>query len=236
MKYREQYAPRISDFGRDGKLSLGAILCILEDVGCHHSATANDDVLKSGLSGVSWIITNWRIGIRGEAPGGGVLDVCTWSRKRSGPTTVLREFTVTDAAGREIIAAEARFAIWDFNAGGPVRITDALMKAYKSEDVAVFEDELKRPVPPDSFSAPVPVVLRKSDVDYNGHVHNTRYPEIAGEGAELDFFKASEVNIAYRKPLLETDSVGVATAETDNGVFISINNQDGPCCYIELKK
>ena len=235
MVYEEIYAPRISDCERDGKLSPAAVLCILEDVGCHHSATVNDDVLKSGLAGVSWIITNWRIAIRGEAPGDGKILVSTWSRKKAGPTTVLREFTMCDPNGSEIIAAEARFAVWDFNAGGPVRITDELMEAYKSEDRAVFADEIRRIVPPDGFSAPVPVTLRKSDIDYKGHVHNTRYLEIAAECGAFDFWRAKEVNIAYRKPIIETDSVTVSTADMCGGRFISIGNQDGACCFIELK-
>ena len=236
MVYEEIYIPRISDCGRDGRLSPGAALCIMEDIGCHHSSTANDDVLKSGLAGVSWILTSWRIGIRGEAPCDEKLRVRTWSRKRSGPTTVLREFTVGGENGREIIAAEARFAIWDFRTGGPVRITDELMMAYRSEDVPVFNDEIRRIVPPDGLSSPVNVSLRNSDIDYNGHVHNTRYLEIAGECPGFDFWGAEEVDIAYRKPVLFTDTVSVSSADTESGRFFSINNQDGPCCYIELKK
>ncbi len=237
MVFNDTYIPRITDRGRDGKLLPGAVLCIMEDLAYRHCAAADDDVLKNSLAGVAWICLNWRIGIRGAAPEDGRLDVSTWSRKRAGLTTVLREFSVRDAAGNDIIAAEARFALWDIKAGTPVKITDELIAAYRSEDRPVFQDEIKRLIPPEEYSSSASVALRGSDIDYNGHVHNTRYLDIASEGAGgfFDFWGAKEINIAYRKPVEEGDRVSVSRAETAAGRFFSINNQDGPCCFIELK-
>lgn len=238
MFFEETCKPRISDFEKGGKISLTSIMCILEDVGAHHSAYANDDVLQYSLAGSAWVCTNWRIRIIKPPAGNKELQVTTWARVKTTGAAVLREYTICDQKGELLVIAQAKFVRLDLHTGKPVRITDELYDAYEPEECSVFEEEMERLTPPEGLGEGQPVPLRKSDVDFNGHVHNTRYIDIAAAGIpeeQFDLTKAKELNIAFRKALKASDQVSVVYALIDGGCFISVNNQHGPCCYMFAK-
>lgn len=107
-------------------------------------------------------------------------------------------------------------------AGRLERITDALYAGYHPEDRAVFADPLPRLRPPAAFEDAQTLALRQSDLDYNGHVHNTRYLEFALEalppGREF-----TRLSVVYNRPLAAQETVTLrhtAAGETHTlGVF-----------------
>jgi len=237
MFFEEICKPRIADFGKGGKLSLTAVMAIMEDAGSHQCTYVGDDVLESSLSGSAWVCTNWRIRIRKMPAGGQDLKVCTWARTNESRSTVLRDYTISSGSGTPLIIAEAKFVRMDIFAGKPVRITEKLYQTYQPEDKTIFEDEMTRLTEPEEYDCEMQVALRESDVDFNGHVHNIRYLDIAAagvpEGGKL-LRKAAEINIAYRRALTESDKVVVRSKAQEDGRFISIANEKGSCCLIHI--
>ena len=63
MFYSEIYQPGVADFDRGGKLGYEAILRILENTASRHSDTAGDDVVADSRSGITWVLTDWRVRI-----------------------------------------------------------------------------------------------------------------------------------------------------------------------------
>ncbi len=237
MIYRETYIPRLSDYDRDGKLSYTSLLCLLEDIGSHHSTYADDDIMEGSRAGIAWVCTNWHIFLKKRPVGGEALHISTWVRAGRAAATILRDFRVCDETGTELVLAESRCALLDIKSGRPVRISEELLGAYEPEEKAVFDTEMKRVAPLKEYDLSVPVPIRKSDIDFNGHVHNTRYMELALEGIRKGILfekDVKEIYISYRRPVAEGDSVFVKCTEKESGYLLSISNDGGPCCLAEL--
>lgn len=127
MYYKEIYQPRISDYDRNGKLSYEAILQILETAGSHHSDTVGDSVIEGTQSGISWILTEWRVQIKRRTDSKEELHITTWVRGKAPASTVFRDFILTDGNGDEVIRAEAKFALLDLANSKLTRISESFL-------------------------------------------------------------------------------------------------------------
>lgn len=237
MYYQKTYTPRPSDYNRYGRLSYEAILHLLESVASDHSANAGDSVADANKKGIAWILTEWHVKILRRPENGECLNVTTWVRGKAPASTVYRDFILTDTNGAEVIRAEAKFALLDLNTSRLTRISEEVFASYQPEEQTVFE-ETARLRAPSEFTEEKEIRLRRSDIDFNGHVHNTRYVDLATEALPRDFFEmdsVSEIRVSYTKPLKEDDNVTLKYVHSDNGENISIAANNKHCCLVVLR-
>ena len=224
MFFKEICKPRLSDFDRTGRLSYEAVLQLLETVAAHQAESVNDSILRGSREGSTWIFVDWRVAICRRPETEEALEVITWARERTAAAAVFRDFAVTGEDGEEILRAEAKFARLNLQTGRLERITDELYAAYQPESRAVFPETAAKLRVPEAYQEEIPLSLRRSDLDYNGHVHNTRYLELALEalpaGTELKEFR-----LLYAKPLTEGDAVTVKY--THNGGICTVGIYGG---------
>ena len=232
MFFTEDYLPRLDDYDRGGRLSYEAILQILENVGAHHAARASDAVAAGGLA---WMLLDWRIAVARRPGLFEPLQLRTWSRGKATALTTDRDFVVTDTAGGELLRAEAKFALVDVQAQKMTRISDELTRAYEPETERVFDCDAPRLHVPAAFDAVQPVVLRRGDIDYNGHVHNTRYVTFALDALpEADWLADgfTRLRIVYRAPVRPDSRPEIARAAVDGGWRFAITAADGTVCTL----
>jgi acyl-ACP thioesterase len=233
MYYKEIYQTRISDYDRNGKLSYEAILQILETAGSHHSDTVGDSVIEGSQSGIAWILTEWRVQVLRRTDSKEKLQIATWVRGKAPASTVFRDFILTDENGNEVIRAEAKFALFDLTTSRLTRISEELFGSYQPEDKTVFEDAQRLRAPSD-FSSETELKLRRSDIDFNGHVHNTRYVDLAMEALPNDIFANddfTELHILYFKPVIEHSAVK-AQYHFDGSSHLVTVYADNACCSL----
>lgn len=238
MIYTEIYQPRISDYDRNGKLSYEAILQILETAGSHHSDTVGDSVIEGSQSGIAWILTEWRVQVLRRTDSKEKLQIATWVRGKAPASTVFRDYILTDSNGNEVIRAEAKFALLDLCTGRLTRISKELFASYQPEDKIVFDTAAPRLRAPAAFDSKQTVILRKSDIDFNGHVHNTRYMDFALEALPSSTHPANNIYefcIVYNKAIRDSTAITVRKAATEMGDLICIYSDDILCTVIELK-
>ncbi|MBQ1684900.1 MAG: hypothetical protein II072_05275 [Clostridia bacterium] len=237
MIYSEKYRPRVSDFDKTGALSLEAILEMAEDLASHHSATAGDMVLEGQRRGVSWVLLEWRVEIASRPEGDCVLNGTTWVRGKARSSICERDMVFSDTAGNELIKAEAKLAMVDIAAGRFARIDEKLLSPEFLEERHLFDDELPRMRPYDDYDFEVRPMLRESDLDLNGHVHNTKYLALVIEalpgGAERARL-VSSMRIAYLKPVKDCLSVVIKAKQTEQGIAFAIMNGELLCSLIEF--
>lgn len=240
MFFEKVIHPRLSDCDRSGHLSCEALLHILEDVGSQHSEALHDNVLERSRQGTSWILVSWRIQFARRPDGDGLLHVTTWSRANLAKGAMFRDFLVTDPAGQELVRAEARLAMIDLATGRLVRVTEEMYAAYATEEKALFDTKTPRLRPPQEYETERAIPLRRSDIDFNGHVHNSRYLEFALEAVPEELYLQPafrELHILYRRPLREGDEALVRChADPDAGVCQSTVYSGGlPCAMVEWR-
>ena len=125
MIYHETVRPRLSDFGRTGRMTCEAVLQILETAGSHHSDSAGDPLLRDTEEGAVWILTDWRARFLKPVISGEPFQVDTWMYKRSTAGITLRGYILTDEAGNVTGVTLIRMELGEPDASGrrsPVEI------------------------------------------------------------------------------------------------------------------
>lgn len=237
MFYSELYKPRPSDYTKKGKISFEAILQIMESVADNHSESVGDSVAEANKKGIAWILTEWWVKIIRRPENGEKLHVTTWIRGKAPASIVYRDFLITDENGSDIIEAEAKFALFDLNTKSLVRVDEELFMSYQPEKKNIF-DNAPRLRSANTYDDETEIGLRNSDMDFNAHLHNTRYITLALEGlknADSRGYDFSEFRIAYVKPVQEGNTVQIKTLATDTGYLIEICSQHIACSIVELK-
>ena len=234
MFFTEKVEPRLNDFDAAGFLSYEAILQILENLSAHHALTVNDRV--SG-AGIAWILVDWRVEILSRPKQFQKLNATTWVRKTPPSGTTYRDFKVTDDKGNLLIKASSRFALINTGTGRMTRISAELMDSYGPENDSAFEEDRGRLSEPDTFDREAPIVLRKTDIDYNGHVHNTRYVDFALDALTEEDFKKDydHLRIAYRSAISFDSQPVIRHSSWKDGHFFCIYAEDRLCTMIELR-
>lgn len=237
MFYKEKHNPRPSDYNRNGKLSYEAILQILENAAGNHSANMGDSIADANKNGIAWILTEWRVRIVRRPENGESLNIITWVRGKAPASAVYRDFLLTDANGNEVIRAEAKFALFDLATSRLTRISEELFGSYQPESKTVFEDS-QRLRAPSEFTSETEIKLRRSDIDFNGHVHNTRYIDFAMEVLPNEIFARddfTELHILYFKPVMEHSAVKAQYHFDGSSHLVTIYADTVCCALVELK-
>lgn len=236
MYYRKKYTPRPGDYNKNNNLAYEAILQILESIAGIHSASVGDSVADLSRNKISWILAEWHIKFIRHPENGEDLSITTWVRGKTPASTVFRDFLVYDEDGSEVIRAEAKFALYDLESSKLTRINEELFASYQPEEKVIFEDVQKLRVPSE-YEAETKIQLRRSDIDFNGHVHNTRYMDYALQALPKEIYDKnsfSEIKIIYRKAITEEDNVALKYLYTDSRANVGIYGNDVLCCLVEF--
>ena len=237
MKFSKIYEPRISEYARDGKLSVNSIISILEDAGSKHSASVNDNVIESGLKGISWILVEWNVKIHSLPDSTQMLYLDTWAISKRAELITSREFEVKDANGNVYINACEKLVLQDFNNGRLLKITPEMMTDYKPEEEIHYDFDFSKLREPESYDFEKTLAVRTTDIDFNEHVHNTFYLDYALEAIEHYENKAiSGFRILYKKPLVYGDTATLKSLNTEDAYIVGIYKEDTLCTLVELKK
>lgn len=239
MIYTEKVLPRLDDCDRRGRLSLKAVLHILENAANHHSLSAADDAVENGLKGVAWVISVWDVYIVRLPEISGELEVSTWTKRgKTAESSSARQYIIKDAKGGVCIRAAAKYALFDLAANLLIRITPELLERYKPEDSAAVET-INRIKEPKSYVSETKIAVRRADIDFNRHVHNSVYIDYAAEALPPEAFEESfsELSVAYRRPIKEGDFPVAKCFADESGYIVGIYNQENALCtLVEFKK
>ena len=79
--------------------------------------------------------------------------------------------------------------------------------------------------------------LRRSDIDFNGHVHNTKYLDLALEAlpdtVPRDVFTG--FRMVYPKAVKDVEAVTLKYTLTDTGPFVCVYSADTLCTLIRFE-
>lgn len=209
MVYKEQYRTQIEDYSQKGQLSLSAMLKIFENIGNQHADSVSDEVIKGSQNGVAWILVDWRVEIIKRPQYNKTLDVHTWAWGKAMASQICRDFELYDESGELCAVGSAKFALFDIENGKLFKISQELFDIYKPEERSVFSVKTKRLKEPSEYDCEQSIAIRRSDIDFNGHVHNIAYLDFALEAIpeqiyENDSFKG--FHISYIKPADKGDN------------------------------
>ena len=228
---------RVEDFDQKGLLTPPALLSIFENTSARHADSIGYSDMKESLCcGMAWVVTNWRIEVLRAPSYEEDFSASTWLH--SGSRQATREMFLKSKSGELLALGQAKLCMVDRRTGSPVLSSPERMAAYQPESATAFSDRLPRLRPPVSYTDAEPVSLRRSDMDYNGHLHNTAYLNLALDAAPQEILSQGihTIRISYRSPVRRGDPLVLKSTRQDGGWIVSFVREEEVCAVVALNE
>ena len=214
MIYTRDYEVAFEDCEHSMKMSPKGVLRAVERVASLHSDRVDDNVIDSSVNnGITWVIVEWNVKILRVPDYCEKVTVSTWSYCADNTRSVKRGALICDSQGNHLVEVLIKFMLIDRKTGLPLRITQEIIEKYKPEDKSVYdESNLGIVHEPKEFEREIVLPLRRSDIDFNEHVHNLNYLDFALEALPEEIYKRddySNMRIIYRRAMKSSDIAAV---------------------------
>ncbi len=177
------FAVRSEDLGAGSLISDSALLELMGETAGVHANLIRQGIYDRESFPYAWVLLGWRVRVERRVPAYRNITVRTWSRGHD-RLFAYRDFEVFDESGHTVASAASRWMVLDLKKNFPARMVPEIIDPYEPEPSrSVFPDyvfpQLIDPQPEAESSRTVPVL--RSMTDFNGHVHNTVYLDLADE-------------------------------------------------------
>jgi medium-chain acyl-[acyl-carrier-protein] hydrolase len=208
------------------RLGLVGALGFLQDIAWIHAAHLGFGYEEMLAGGTLWALTRQRLEMAEWPKWGERVEVRTWSRAPSG-LQAYREFELR-VPGRAIGRCSTTWLVLDEKTRRPRALNFKSAGAHHTSDLLDFE-AAKLP-PREGLEKLAVFEVRRSDLDLNGHVNNTRYAQwvldAARETVAEDQLRVYEVNF-----LAETFPGDAVAVEAAGGFFQGRRVGDGKVVF-----
>ena len=130
--------------------------------------------------------------------------------------------------GIEVARAASVWALVDINEGKLLR-ADSYSVGFENEPIITTAAPLRIKMPkPDEFVCVGKRKIVYSDIDYNMHMNNTRYPNMLCDFMDIcDTERISGMSLSYLSEAALGDEIEVLRQKTDGAYFFKTVNKDG---------
>lgn len=230
MILENEYTVKLSEIGKDNKVTNKAILSYLEDIGGIHSNKAGYGVFEIKETHLSWILLGWRLQVLRRPKYAEKIKIKTWSKGVIKFYTY-RDFEIYDEQGNLIIKASSKWVLLDIEKGKIVRIGTEIMDKYQPEtDKNVFNrEEFDKVQEPTEYQYEKDYTVRRADIDVNNHMHNLNYIELANEALPEETYRGAlfnDVRITYKKEIKLGETVKCKYVFKDDKHIIVVKSKD----------
>lgn len=234
MIFTYDFEMGLSDITNEKTVKNTAVLRIFEDIASKHSDSVHNGLNDIIDNGFSWVLLEWRLKVEKRPRYGDVLNARTWVRN-STKLYSYRDFEIY-VNGERAVCGSSKWICVDIKTLRPVKLTDELLDKYRPEpDKNVFGmKEFDKVREQESYDKEISYIIRKSDIDINGHVHNLNYLDMAYEVFDIKKEPDSAI-VSYKKEIKYGDAVKISGVVTDDGLFAKISGENGTNAVVELK-
>lgn len=234
MKFSKVYEPRVNEYDKSGKLGLHSLIGLIEDIGAKHSDSVGDNIFESGLKGISWVLVEWNIKINRLPDYTKELYLETWPICKKAELITKREFEIKDKDGNVYIAACEKLVLQDFNKQQLIKVTPEMLEKYVPEQELKNEFDFSKLREPESYDFEKQLNIRKTDIDFNNHVHNSYYLDYALDITE-NLEDVREIRILYKQPLKLGEKAIIKRKSEDGKHIVAIYKEDTLCTLVKIK-
>lgn len=226
---------RYSEVNAHKKLDIAGIINYFQDCSTFHSEELGIGLEYLMNQNKAWMITNWHVKIVRLPELGEEVSINTWP---SGFKAMFgyRSFTMTDAKGELIAAANSIWVLMDLKKQRPIRTNTIEVEKYKLEEAfSMPSTPRKLEISPEYVEGETFQVIR-DNLDTNHHVNNGQYIKMAMEYLPTDF-KTEEVLVEYKKSALLGDTISPRITLSNEKCTVVLAGSDGsPYCILEFRR
>ena len=216
---------RYSEAINGNKMSYHALFNYLQDTSTLHSEELGQtgaDLLKDDMA---WILSFWQVCIEKMPELSEDIAISTWPYSTKG-LFGLRNYTVEDSDGKQIMKANSIWVLIQASTGRPVRIPDEVAACYPDEPKLEMDYCDRKIVIPEEYEEQEPIVVPKYFIDTNNHVNNAKYVMIA-EQYLPEGFDVAEIRIEYKLAAVLGDMIVPRVTIKEKEVTVALVTSGG---------
>ena len=230
MIVEKEYQVKLSEIGKDNKVTNKAILSYLEDIGGIHSNIAGYGVLDIPKTHLTWVLLEWKLQVIKRPNYCEKIKIKTWS-KQAIKCYACRDFEILNEQGETIAKAISKWILVNVEKGKIVKVEDDVLSHYEPEvDKTVFENEdFEKLKEPENYQLETEYKVKRADIDVNDHMHNLNYLELANEALPEEVYRGDEfsnIRITYKKEIKLGEVVKCKYAFDEGKHFIVVKSED----------
>lgn len=233
MIYTEKVKIPLKDVEQGNVISDRGLLEIFENVATHHSDFIHDGVNEIKEKGKAWVLMDWKVKVLSRPNYGEEFRVNTWSREndiQDKKIATYRDFEMYNEKGELCVIATSRWVLVNIETGKIANIDRELQERYEPETKSVFGIwDIEKTLPSKESISVTEYTVQRNDVDFNGHVHNIYYMNLAYNALPQEVYETRSFNsfkISYKREIKLGDTVKCKYNYENDKHIITIYNQD----------
>jgi acyl-ACP thioesterase len=256
--WQEVFPVRFGSIDRSDRLTLATIFEFFQEAAINHAEHLGVGREALGKSGQVWILSRISVVVDRRPRWGETVSVRSWPRGAE-RLFAIRDYDIRDETGAAAVRGRSGWLVLDIEKRRPLRIQQIIEKLPQNEGIDALTGPVAGLDPRDTLVKAGERLAAYSDIDFNGHVNNTRYIQwiqdvLAAEILEqadrirLDMNYLSEVRLgetvelwtasippenSEKSPIAEGTAAQNAAAGDgwETAIAIEGRKQDGPVCF-----
>ena len=219
---------RFSECDETSTLSLVSLINYLQDCSAFHTESLGVGIDFQRERGYAWAITSWRIEIAALPRLCDAIEVRTRCYDIKG-THAMRNYALYAADGTRLVAADAKYVVFDRATGKMMRIPESEQIYLEREPRIEMGPLEKKILIPGDYIETDPIVISKHHLDYNDHVNNAQYVLLAMEAASTlgEIGAPRALDVQYRKMAFLGDTLVPHVRTDGQTVCVNLASEDG---------
>ncbi len=224
---------RYSELDADGRMSLTAILNLLQDCCTFQSEEIGIGVAFLQRERRAWVLSSWQVVVNRYPGMGEKLYSYTWPYGFKG-FLGFRNFKIEDGKGETVAYANSIWTYLDTEKKIPVKVPKEVKERYVFEPPYEMECAGRKIRIEEGMLPGEPVRAGRLYLDTNRHVNNGKYVAIAAECLP-EGFKARQLRAEYKMEAHLSDMIYPKSKAFGNRVLVSLeNSEQKPYAVVEF--
>lgn len=212
--YRYDKKVLFSDIDANSKITIDSMMNAMQD-----SVNINSQAIGKGIDFMketkrAWFAIGWCIYINKRPELFDELEIKTWPYD-FGASLGYRNFTIEDKGGNVIVYADSIWSLMDMENGTPTKITEKDIEGYDLEPRYPMEKTNRKIKCAGTFEKVDEISVRKSDIDFNGHMSNAKYIQIAYEYVPFEC-EIKRIRVEYKKQSVYGEKINIQLCKTES--------------------
>lgn len=233
------YKIKYSDISRNNKLTLKAMVGMLQEVAGLHSEQAGYGLNDIPNTHITWLLLNWKIKMFSHPHLNEMLTFKTWPRTIE-KIYSYRDFEIFDSNNNLVAIATSKWVLIDADTKRIKKVTPDICEAYGGTvDKNVFDCPIdEKPTIPEDLNLNFNYTIQRRDIDTNGHVNNLHYIDFALETLDEKTYNENEfdnLEIMYKKEIKYKENINCYYSFENNKHIITIKSEDNSVVHAIIK-
>lgn len=231
MHFVCEFELRGNDFDSHGNLLASAILDMFQEAAGRHAQALGCGFETLRKKGLLWVIVRSKFEVVKNPEMHSTVLVKTWPLPPA-KFSFRRDYLMTDKKGEILIKATSDWMIIDSNTRSFAKADKVYPQGKEFITEFAIDEKLKKLHFQGEASNCHVVTPSYCDIDRNGHVNNTKYPEYILNALDAEGITVKSFGIEYHKEVLKGQPLTIGISKGDGVIYALGTNQNDEIMFV----